>query len=291
MEGSMASRGTKNWVWWLLTVSATLVVAVALFGIVAYVRGSGEVTAHREVEGLLTDASGGDVKRGAHLVTTLLACRDCHADDLGGKIVGDERAFALFAAPNITGGEGGLKDYTLADWDRALRHGVGQDGKALLQMPAIAYTSLSDRDVASVAAYMNTVPPVDRELPESELRTVGRIMAGIGRFPIYADQIDHAAVGDGANNMSQGRYLAEVAGCFACHGSGLSGKQVNPQHYAPPITREALRSWSNADFERLMREGLNRDGTPISDFMPWKSYRDMTDEELDVLWAFLKPGG
>ena len=53
----------------------------------------------------------------------------------------------LLAVPNITRGRGGVTaDFTLADWDRALRHGVRPDGSGLVLMPSEDYAALTDHD-------------------------------------------------------------------------------------------------------------------------------------------------
>lgn len=37
-----------------------------------------------------------------------------------------------------------------------------------------------------------------------------------------------------------------------------------------------------------MREGKRKDGTLISEFMPWKAYGQMSDSELRAIWAYLR---
>ena len=37
-----------------------------------------------------------------------------------------------------------------------------------------------------------------------------------------------------------------------------------------------------------MREGVKPGGAPINEFMPWKIFRNMTDNELTALWLYLK---
>ena len=49
-----------------------------------------------------------------------------------------------------------------------------------------------------------------------------------------------------------------------------------------------LKSWSESDFIRALREGKRRDGTEINRMMPGKAYGQMTDTELKAVWAYLQ---
>ena len=46
--------------------------------------------------------------RGAHLVTVVSKCVECHDTDLGGKVFINDPAFARIVATNLTMGKGGL---------------------------------------------------------------------------------------------------------------------------------------------------------------------------------------
>ena len=50
-----------------------------------------------------------------------------------------------------------------------------------------------------------------------------------------------------------------------------------------------LRGWTEADFIQAMRAGVSPSGHKLNpDFMPWKMYANMTDEELKSLWLYLQ---
>jgi hypothetical protein len=55
----------------------------------------------------------------------------------------------------------GIGDYSLADFDRALRHGVARDGRRLYPaMPYPSYAKMSDEDLRALYAYfMKGVAP------------------------------------------------------------------------------------------------------------------------------------
>jgi hypothetical protein len=100
---------------------------------------------------------------------------DCRLDDAG--------PFALFAAPNLTRGRGGrTPPLTDVEWERAIRHGVRREGTTLLMMPSEIFHTITDEDLAPMIAYLKQIPPVDREMPPTSLRIIGRVMVGAEDF-------------------------------------------------------------------------------------------------------------
>ena len=57
---------------------------------------------------------------------------------------------------------------------------------------------------------------------------------------------------------------------------------------APSIHSDGLAGWSQADFFRAMRTGVTPNGKGLTDFMPWKEYAHMTDDELRATWLHLQ---
>jgi cytochrome c553 len=92
--------------------------------------------------------------------------------------------------------------------------------------------------------------------------------------------------------VEYGTYLAGIAGCTSCHRPDLKGGPSGAPG-APPaadISAAGLSDWTRADFFRAIREGRRPDGTELSEFMPWRFMADMTDDELDAIWLFLRSG-
>lgn len=233
------------------------------------------------------------VARGAHLVGAL-PCGQCHGADLGGNVFADAGPFALFAAPNLTHGHGGrnppLSD---AEWERAIRHGVRRESTSLILMPSEVFHAISDQDMTAMIAYLKQLPPVDRQVPPTKLRIVGRIVTGLGKFPLVADttpRTAHVATVDTTPGVAYGRYLVSIAGCQGCHGQSFSGGPgFTPTE--PPvanITPTGMGQYGEADFMRAMREGKRPAGTPLHESMPWKYYGKMTAGELRSIFAFLQ---
>src|SRR5690606_32034549 len=94
---------------------------------------------------------------------------------------------------NLTKGNGGLPaDYDASDWLRSLKHGLRRNGKPLIFMPSQEYTHLSEKDMAAIIAYCSSVDPVDRELPETNIGPLARVLSDIGKHAVRPEEvIDH----------------------------------------------------------------------------------------------------
>lgn len=240
-----------------------------------------------------TDAA--SIERGRHLFQTVSACVLCHDADGGGKLYEDAGPIGVIAGPNLTRGRGGVgAQLTDADWDRAIRHGVKPDGRSMLVMPSEVFANLSDEDTGALIAYIKQLPAVDREVPPAKLRWFGRVLFAAGRMNIQVapKTTDRHRVPMGREGTTeQGRYLANVSGCHGCHGYGLSGGKVAGPPNLPPasnLTPGGMVGWEEADFVRAIRTGQRPDGSRVNDFMPWRSYQQMTDGELHALWLYLR---
>jgi mono/diheme cytochrome c family protein len=237
--------------------------------------------------------------RGRHVVEAIAKCVGCHGDDLGGQKLVDNAMFARIYAPNLTRGAGGVGgQLSDADWVRAIRFGVGPNGKALAIMPADEFGHLSDADLASAIAYVRRVPPVDRTTPARKFGPVGTALIGTGMAPVF-----HAEVARGnpqsvpspnpADTLAYGSYLVETGGCKGCHGPGLSGGAVaSGPPGAPPasnLTRDGIAgTYSEAEFVGVLRTGKRPGGAALNEFMPWPYVGRMTDAELHAVWRYLQ---
>lgn len=248
------------------------------------------------------------VERGRHLSRAIAKCVECHADDLGGQVVFDGMPMARVVAPNLTPGRGGIAtNRSDDDYLRAIRHGIGVGGRALVLMPARNYWHMGDADVGALIAYLRTLPAVDRELPPTSFGLVGRVLVLKGDLdPMFESKdMDHvarrAAPPAADTTADYGRYLAEIGGCTGCHGPTLSGGPIpgGPPDARPAtnITPEGIGTWTEQDFFRALREGMRPNGTAIdSTMMPIRLTREMTDLETKAIYKYLqtvppKPGG
>jgi mono/diheme cytochrome c family protein len=232
--------------------------------------------------------------RGDHLYHSI-ACAMCHGADGGGALYLDAGPIGLAAGTNLTRGRGGIgSSRSDSDLVRAIRYGVRPDSSSLILMPSEVYVHLTDEDLGAIIGYLRQLPPVDRELPATHLRLVGRALLAIGKLNLLAaPKTPLFAQPTGINpgpTAAYGRYLADIASCRSCHGPGLSGGPMAAPG-APPssnLTPAGLSAWSEKDFFTAMRQGRRPDGSMLHEIMPWKEFRNMTDEELAALWQYLR---
>jgi len=245
---------------------------------------------------LIIPADEAALARGEHLVTAVSHCDGCHGADLGGVPFIDDPTIGLIYSPNLTMGQGGLgATYTAEDWVRSLTHGVAPDGRMLLVMPSQHFRHYSDEDLAAIIAYVKSVPPVDREKPENHLSILGRTLFAIGGFgQMPAEMIDHNAPRPTAPvegvTVEYGEHLATVGVCRDCHMPNLAGGRPAPSDpYAPNLTPGGeLAGWTQEDFINTIRTGVTPAGRELNPMMPWESYRNMTDAELQAIWLYLQ---
>lgn len=231
------------------------------------------------------------VDRGRHLVEAVFFCSECHGEDLGGKPHFDDPLSGQISAKNLTSGEGGLpSDFQVDDWIRAVRHGVGQNGKPLVEMPANAYQGVSDSDLGAIIAYVRGLPPVDNTSPPVVVGPLYRLSILSDPSLLPAEVIDHdreapASVKAEAS-PAYGAYLAAV--CTICHGEDLAG---GPGAGAGLNLTPGgdLSQWSQAEFMRTLRSGVTPKEVELDrTLMPIDRVRNMTDMELEAIWLYLQ---
>lgn len=236
--------------------------------------------------------------RGQHLVDAVGGCRECHGADLAGQPFLEGEMGIDLPAPNLTAGAGGIgATYSDADWELALRHGIGGDGRVLAIMPSNAYSHLSDADLNALIAYLKALPPVDNELGARRLGFPGSLLGGFVAFTdfTHVDDIDHAAVGTFAPpegpTVDYGQYMVNLAQCRECHGPDLAG--LTTSEGLPPgpnlTPGGELAGWHEQDFITAIRSGQTPTGRQLdSELMPWPFFGQMTDTELQAIWAYLQ---
>jgi mono/diheme cytochrome c family protein len=236
------------------------------------------------------------IARGKRLIDTRVSCNACHGADFGGRAVIDVPIVGYWIAPNLTTGKGSATgDFTAADWDRAVRHGLRRGGRTS-SMPSIEFVNLSDRELSDIVAYIRSRPPVDRDLGTVRLGPVFAFLLATNSEAFSAAEIDHAKPHateppPAGTSPDYGRHLVQV--CRGCHGERLSGGKLKGDPNMPIVANltpheTGLKDWTEGDFIRAMREGKRKDGTAISEYMPWKAYRQMGDTDLKAIYAYLR---
>jgi mono/diheme cytochrome c family protein len=230
------------------------------------------------------------IARGEHLVEALAGCEDCHGEDLGGMLFFDDPLSGRIASKNLTSGKGGIGNiYSNEDWVRAIRHGIGSDGKPLIQIPSNIYYNISDADLGAMIAYLQSIPPVDNELPPDSIGPLTRVFILLEPSLLPAEVIDHQAPRPPAPapdvSIAYGRYLAVA--CTVCHGADLSGG-LGAGSGLNLTSGGELANWTEGNFINTLRTGTTPEGYQLdSELMPWQRIGQLTDDEIKAIWLYL----
>lgn len=223
------------------------------------------------------------------------------ASRMEGNIYLDDPAIGRVVASNLTSGKGGVSGkYADPTWARAIRHGIRPDGTPLLFMPSTEFYFLSDRDLGAVIAYIRSASPVDHELPPGSVSWTGRIVMTLVPTITFipAELIPHYAPRPSAPEVGvtaeYGEYL--TYSCKVCHGLTMSGGPIPgfPSSWppAPNLTfgaGSALPTWTEQGFLDTIHTGSTPEGRKLrGEYMPWGSYKFMTDDELRAVWMYLQ---
>ena len=258
------------------------------------------------------------ILRGRYVVRDLVNCYTCHGDTthLAEATLGIEIPMSggftwrippgTFYARNITSdsatGIGAFSDGAIA---RALRFGVGHDGRALL--PFMELQNLSDEDLTAVISYLRVQAPVHNLVPPHQYSLLGMIVKATVLANPVGPKTPPPHVSPHGPTVENGRYLVEaVALCGACHtqrddktgqltGPRLGGAKnflepSDPRHvWAPPnITSDPetgrLGHMTEDEFVARFRAGRLIPMSP----MPWQGFSRLDEGDLRAIYRYLK---
>jgi mono/diheme cytochrome c family protein len=235
--------------------------------------------------------------RGAYLYKSR-GCAECHGADGSGKVVIDEGGFFV-KAPHIAPGPGSVTaSYKAEDWVRTIRQGVKPNGEPLLIMPSEDFNRLTDADVGAIVSYVRSLPAVAGTPSEFRIPLVVRFLYAAGLIQDAAQKIDHnlppAEPFASNNEIAHGAYVA--AACKGCHNEFLSGGPISgaPPSWPPaanltPGPGSVLSRYPNAQaLATMFRTGKRPDGSAVSTVMPFGMLSQMSSDDVDALYSFLK---
>ncbi len=239
--------------------------------------------------------------RGEHLARVV--CAGCHTPGgeppLSGSSedflrVPDGPAFGTMQATNLTPG-GPLAHMTDGEVVRAIREGVGHDGRALLVMPSAYFRHLGDRDAAALVGWLRSQPAVDTVRTARRLNPLGYAVLGFRIFEPSARPPLTAPVADppAGPSAGHGEYLSWILACRDCHGPDLRGGRKGQ---FPPVGPDlvALCAAHDVDaFDRGVREGISPTTGHALDptRMPYPTYHGLDRVEVEALHAYLRSLG
>ncbi|WP_347901457.1 c-type cytochrome [Pseudomonas purpurea] len=110
-----------------------------------------------------------------------------------------------------------------------------------------------------------------------------------------------ASVTPGSSLIEQGKYVAQLGDCIACHtakggavmAGGLELKTPMGTLYSSNITPDpdtGIGRYTFEQFDRAMREGVNPAGDNLYPAMPYPSYANMSETDMRALYAYLLQG-
>lgn len=212
--------------------------------------------------------------------------------DLPGKIV----------APNLTPDkETGAGTWTDDQFARAIREGIGHDGRALFpMMPYQNFREYSDEDVASIVVYLRTLSPVRHELPTTEIIFPVKYLIRNVPEPLTSPVPD---ISPQADPQRYAAHMAKIAGCADCHTAQVQGEEVKGMAFAggqpfvgpwgnvasANITPDdtGIKNYTEDFFVQVLRTGVVN-GQPLSPIMPVMAYKDLNDVDLKAIYAYLR---
>lgn len=289
----------KKWIKrgaWTLLALAVLVVAL---GIVGYQMAGSKMNRKVDVRvqpvAFRSDAQ--SIERGQYLYASR-GCADCHGANGGGRMFVENADGLRIKGPNISPGPGNVvAGYKPEDWVRAIRHGVNPVGRPLMIMPSEDYNRFTDDDLASLVAYMRSMPPASGTAAIVDLPTPVRVLYGLGMIHDAASKIDHTLppaqpVAEGVT-VEHGKYVANM--CLGCHGEKLAGGKIpgGPPDW-PPASRllpgegSAMPRYEKPEaFMALFKTGKRPDGTAVQ-VMPFDSLKNMSEVDVRALHLYLR---
>jgi hypothetical protein len=251
--------------------------------------------------------------RGRYLTQGLAGCESCHSPkdwkthgapnlpgmELAGQVIPFPELPGRIVASNLTpDSETGSGQWSDGELARAVREGIGHDGRTLFpMMPYDAYHSMSDEDVASIVVFLRSLPPVRNPLPPTQVSfPVNYLIRGV---PKPETQPVHGP--EDSDVLKRGAYLVNL-GC-GCHtpvnrGMPLPGMQwaggevlKGPwgETTSANITADAsgIGYYDEATFITALRTGYVG-ARALSPIMPYGEFKNLNDDDLKAMFAVLR---
>lgn len=251
------------------------------------------------------------LERGRYLTEGPMHCFLCHSEvdeenmlplpgrrGAGKKFPDGEFPFTI-KAPNITSDpETGAGRWTDEQIARALRDGIGHDGRVLFPlMPYEHFRRLTDEDLASVIVYIRSLPAVKKVVEKPYVPDEVR-----KKLVAIAPMRGSAPEPDWKNPVQRGEYLATLAACDGCHTPGSLGAPPLPGmrfagglEFAPWKVATAnitpspsgISYYDDKMFVEVMRTGHVK-ARALKPIMPWRYFRNLSDDDLKAIFAYLR---
>ena len=222
--------------------------------------------------------------REGHRLARIRGCTGCHGSRLEGEVFIDNPLLARIVSPNLTIA---AEEYTDAELERIIRHGVRPDGRSVIAMPSGMFSQLSDADLGMILAFVRSVPEVPGPTRDVRLGAGGRVGAVAGVFVPAAAQARQAEALSSiypraGEPTARGAYLARTV-CTECHGLDLNGRDKVPD-------LRIAAGYTPEQFMRLMRTGkaLGERELPLMSEVARGRFSHFTDAEIEAVYGYLR---
>lgn len=322
----------KPWLKWTLRIIGGVLgfVLILVVGVVAYVQLTWDARSDRAVPQLVASKDPATIARGEFIYKYAAACWGCHSpsglivDLPSGGYEYDLRdfgpGFGFFRTPNITSDvETGIGGWTDGELVRAIREGIGKDGRTLFIMPARAFNRMSDDDALAIAAYLKSIPPVKNQIPPQEYSFFIKALYAFGMIKPQPPVTEPVTAPPRGVTVEWGKYLANhVATCSDCHtgfdqNSGVffedslfmggnfridepfgtvPEEKIEPiWAYGPNLTQDqetGIGKWTEEDFVTMLKSGMGPDGKVRATAMPYPFYKMWDDDDLRAMYQYFR---
>ncbi len=255
------------------------------------------------------------VQRG-EMVARQADCVACHSTPgskpfVGGLEMGTPLG-SIFATNITPDRETGIGDYSLADFDRAVRHGVTPDGRRLYPaMPYPSYVKMTDDDIhALYAFFMDGVQPARQANTSPEINWPLNMRWPLALWnAVFVEPGTYVSKSQQDEQWNRGAYLVQGAGhCGGCHTPRsvtmnekamdeasplfLSGALLDGW-YAPSLRQDhniGLGRWNEDDIFQFLKNGRNEHAVVFGSMTEAynNSTQYMTDDDLRAIAHYLK---
>jgi mono/diheme cytochrome c family protein len=297
---------------WIIEMSLVALALIGIFLSVGYT--TRESTPTPLVAPLTFNPTVARLERGRYIVEGPAHCFQCHSEvdwekpgaqpkqgKKGAGTIFPEAGMEWLVAPNITPDrETGAGNWTDEQFARAIREGVGHDGRRLFpMMPYMNFREMSDEDLASVVVYLRSISPVRNVVPKTVLAEAVK-----GSLPPHQPIAEAVKGPDMSNPVERGKYLVTLGNCMSCHtpmnqqgqpimqlafagGMRFTGPwgELSSANITPDPS--GISYYDEAMFVKTLRTG-QVGARKLNSIMPWGYFRNMTDEDLKAIFAYLR---
>ncbi len=257
------------------------------------------------------------VQRGEYLAKAA-DCIACHTAPNGQAFAGGlampipflGQVYTSNITPDV---QTGLGQWTLADFDRAVRHGISKNNQPLYPaMPYVSYAKISDDDIKALFTYFRyEVEPVKQEQPNSDIAWPLNM-----RWPLqywnllFAPDKPYQSKADKTPLWNRGAYLVQgLAHCGTCHtprgllmqevaldetgqgylgGAMLGGWQA---YNITPAANAGIGRWSEEQLIQYFRSGnvanLAQAAGPMGEAV-MHSFSQLTTDDLTAIATYIR---